>query len=125
MAVVNSVGGSTYIRSGNVIKSVGGETYYVTDEIKEYGGELKAGNIYKATINTDTAFTYPDVAGDVESSILIYVDVTASVTITWGDVLFYGNAVPEVGIGKYEFIFIYDPNAAKWCVAVLEKGSGE
>lgn len=120
--IYNENTGQTYYRTGQMITGVDGRTYYIADSVQEYDGILEGGGRYQATLDDDVAFSLPVGGG---GDILMLAEVTEDITINWGDVLFYGDVVPTVGQGFYEFIFSYDPNAEKWTVGVLSKGAGE
>ena len=86
----------------------------------------------KTSIDSDCSFNLPapetdGVSGEYfEKEILLYAEFTDEVSIDWGeDILFYGNAIPDVSEGYYEIIFTFDANAEKWCVGVISKGDGE
>lgn len=88
------------------------------------GGELVLQNnrSYRATLSSAVSFALPAPLYGQENYIQLYANVTATVPVTWGDVLFY-NQYPGASLsaGQYEILFFYDENAGKWTAGVLAK----
>ena len=83
---------------------------------------ITSSQIYTLNIGSDIAFELPTI--DVDDTnyyqILVLVEVITPSAIDWGTSLFFNGDIPDIGIGKYNFIFEYD--GEEWCVGVIEKG---
>lgn len=129
----NMVSVVKYKESNEVIKAL---TKVTNEDGTHTFKNLVANSKYSIEISKDCSFILPSVTKTefssnrpnvkyADTSILIYTSVTAEVSIDWGtDVMFYNNEIPEIGIGYYDIIFTFDPNAEKWCVGVISKGAG-
>lgn len=72
-----------------------------------------------ATISADCAFVLPsEVDTAIDNAILVYANFKEAVSVIWGDVLFYGETVPEITEGPCDIIFAYNPTVKKWCVGI-------
>ena len=75
---------------------------------------------YSATINSDCAFVLPsDVDTTIDNSIILYANFDEAGSVEWGDVLFYGDIVPEISDGSYDIVFVYNPTVQKWYAGVV------
>jgi hypothetical protein len=52
--------------------------------------------------------------------ILIQIDVRVDISVSWGTSTFFNGEIPDIGIGKYDFIFEWD--GENWCAGAIEKG---
>ena len=93
-----------------------------TQAIYPYEGTFENNKIYYATLSANTAFTMPEVVAGRQSQIMLYMSITADITIDWGlNRLYLFGKVPVFAVGKnYRVIFEYDPIVAKWCIGAIE-----
>lgn len=88
---------------------------------------FEAGNKYIAEIEGNCKIRAKTPLNlEVDNTILVYAYFPSIVSVDWGsDVLFYGDAIPEIKDGYCDIIFTYEPTAQKWCVGVISKGAVE
>ncbi len=52
--------------------------------------------------------------------ILIHANLEMENSIVWGTPTFFNGEIPDIGIGRYDFIFEWD--GSQWCAGAIEKG---
>jgi len=77
--------------------------------------------IYNLTADRDIMFGIPLATTINFYQILVHANITAEVSINWGTSTFFNGEVPDIGIGKYDFIFEWD--GTEWCAGAIEKGT--
>ena len=96
------------------------------NELELYTGTLCANHRYYATIGDDLTLTLPSSATldkSRDNSILMYLNCTADIDITFADALYYGRALPDTTQGTHEIIAAYNVGAGKWQIGALETGA--
>ena len=95
------------------------EPYDVFCYVPDFEGSTA---IFSAVIDKDITFVLPyfDSANEFKQ-LLIHANVNAdNASINWGIDRFFNGEIPDIGIGKYDFIFEWD--GTEWCAGAIEKG---
>jgi hypothetical protein len=127
---------STNAQSGKAVaEAIRKPEYSIVQEVTQTWGILCYPNegINRMTIEPSAyfddgntvEFVMPSISDDVDGTerfhqILVQVDITTDVSISWGTSTFFNGEIPDIGIGKYDFIFEWD--GTTWCAGAIEKG---
>lgn len=86
---------------------------------------IQNNHVYKMTLAEEITMVYPEVTNtNISNSVIIYLHVTADISINWGaDVYFYNKKIPTIATGDFDVVLLYNPNLSKWCVSCIEVGA--